>query len=174
MSVKQTVKVTEQEMLTILMNVEKSTFINVVSSTNVRMNKTNNPYFDKVKKLTKSNYLIGNEYETRVQTNEGKEGLEKSFESVESSVGVHVSKCVLFNEKLNTYYLQYELFKESNPTTEFLFEGNQIEKELFESYLVKKSTTSRQTQERKVFFQTFKVSSINEFTLDGTHYIVER
>jgi hypothetical protein len=174
MSVKQTLTINENEMLTILMNVNKSTFINVVSSTNVRMNKTNNPYFDKVKKITKSNYLIGNDYETRVQSNEGKEGLEKNFESVENSVGEHVSKCVLFNQKLNTYYLQYELFKESNPTTEFIFDGNSIEKQLFESYMVKKSNTSRQTQERKVFFQSFKLSSINEFTLDGTHYIVER
>lgn len=174
MSVKQTLTINETEMLTILMNVNKSTFINVVSSTNVRMNKTGNPYFDKVKKVTKSNYLIGNDYETRVQTNEGKEGMEKTFESVENSVGEHVSKCVLYNQKLNTYYLQYELFKESNPTTEYVFEGNPIEKQLFESYMVKKSSTSRQTQERKVFFQTFKLSSINEFTLDGTHYIIER
>ena len=174
MSTKQTLTINEQELLTLLKGIDKSTFINVVSCTNVRMNKKNNPYFDKVKKVTKSNYLIGNDYETRVQSNEGKEGLEKSFESVECSIGVHVSKCVLFNEKLNTYYLQYELFKESNPTTEFIFDGNHIEKEVFNEYLVKKSSTSRQTQERKVLFQTFKLPSIEEITLGGTHYKIER
>ena len=173
-NVKELLTINEQELLTILMNVDKSTFVNLVTKTKVKMNKTNNPYFDKVLKLTRSNYLIGNDYEKRVQTNEEKEGLEKDFESKENRVGVHVSKCVLFNEKLNTYYLQYELFKESKPQNEYQFEGNQIEKQLFESFMGKKSTTSRQEQERKVLFQTFKLSSIDEISLNGTKYIVQR
>jgi hypothetical protein len=171
---KQTLNVNQQEMLEILSNVEKSTFIHLVTETKVRMNKTNNPYFDKVKKLQKGTYLIGNEYETRVQTNEGKEGLEKQFESEENKVGTHVSKCVLFNEKLNSYYLQYEYFKESNVQISYEFEGNEIDKNLFESYLVKKSESSRQEQQRKVFFQSYKLDSIKEFTLNGTKYVVER
>jgi hypothetical protein len=169
----QTLNISKQELITLLMSVEKSTFVNIVSETIVRMNKTNNPFFNGVKKLSSSNYLIGNEYEVRVQNNEGKEGHEKTFESEENKNGVHISKCVLFNEKLNTHYLQYEYFENSKPKTTYVFEGNEIEKVLFESYLVKKSETSRQQQDKKVRFQSFKIDSIKEISLNGTKYIIE-
>lgn len=171
---KETKVINETEMLTILMNVEKSTFINIVSKTKVRMKKTNNPYFDKVFKVNKCNYLIGNEYESRVNNNDLKEGGEGTFKSEENKVGNHVTKCVLFNEKLNTYYLQVERFVEIKPNVTYIFEGNEIDKTLFESYLNKVSESSRQPQERKVLPQTFMLSSINEFTLGGTHYVIER
>jgi len=171
---KETKVITETEMLEILSNVESSTFINIVSTTKVRMNKTNNPYFDKVFKVNKCNYLIGNEYETRVNTNDKKEGGEGNFQSEENKVGNHVSKCVLFNEKMNSHYLQVERFVEVKPNVTYLFEGNEVEKTLFESYLTKVSESSRQPQERKVLVQSFKFSSINEFTLGGVHYVVER
>ena len=166
--------INETEMLSILMNVESSTFINIVSTTKVRMNKTNNPYFDKVFKVNKCNYLIGNYYEDRVIGNDKKEGGEGTFTSEENKVGEHISKCVLFNERLNTYYLQVERFNEVKPNVTYIFEGNEVEKTLFESYLTKVSESSRQPQERKVLVQSFKLSSINEFSLGGVHYIVER
>ena len=171
---KETKVITETEMLQILMGVESSTFINILSMTKVRMNKKNNPYYDKVFKVNKCNYLIGNEYETRVNTNDKKEGGEGTFESEENKVGEHISKCVLFNERLNTHYLQVERFVEVKPNVTYIFEENEVEKTLFESYLTKVSESSRQPQERKVLVQSFKFSSINEFTLGGVHYIVER
>ncbi len=171
---KETKTIGQTELLEILMNVDKSTFVNIVSKTKVRMNKTNNPYYDKVFKVNKCNYLIGNEYETRVNTNDKKEGGEGNFVSEENKVGVHISKCVLFNEKHNSHYLQVERFDEIKPNVSYIFEGNEVEKTLFESYLVKVSESSRQPQERRVLVQSFKLSSIEEITLGGVHYIVER
>ena len=163
-------RINQQELLELLMKVERSTFIHLVTETPVKMNKTGNPFFEKVIKKNSGNFLIGNGYQDRVRTNEGKEGLEGTFESVENTQGEHLTKCVLFNEKLNTYYLQYEYFLESNPKTEYVFEGNVIDKTLFESYLIKKSTTSRQVQERKTFFQSYKLTNIKKMTLNGEKY----
>jgi len=171
---KETKTIGQTELLEILKSVESSTFINIVSKTKVRMNKSNNPYYDKVFKVNKCNYLIGNEYQTRVITNDKKEGGEGNFVSEENKVGTHVSKCVLYNEKLDTYYLQVERFNEIKPNVSYIFEGNEIDKTLFESYLTKVSESSRQPQERKVLVQSFKLSSIEEITLGGTHYVVER
>ena len=78
---KDTITISQQELLTILNDVEKSTFVNLVIETEVRMRKTNNPYFGRVIKRSKCNYLIGNEYESRVQSNEVKEGMEGTFQS---------------------------------------------------------------------------------------------
>lgn len=164
--------ITKVEMLEILSRVEKSTFINLVTETKVRMNKTNNPYFERVMKRSKSNFLIGNDYETRVQTNEGKEGLTPDFVSQENKVGYHVSKCVLFNEKTQQHYLQVERFDEIKPQVEYVFEGNGIDKMLFNDYMVKVSESSRQEQERKVMVLSYKLDSIRELSLNGQHYIV--
>ena len=170
---KQTLTISQQELLTLLLLIDKSTFVNIVSTTKVKMRKTGNPYFDKFIKRNKCNYLIGNDYEKRVINNDVKEGGDGLFKSEKSSVGEHISKCVLFNEKLNTHYLQYERFDETKPTTEYVFEGNSIEKQMFESYMGTVSETTRQPQERIVKFQTFKLESIKEITLNGIHYIVE-
>ena len=166
------VNITRQELLTLLMGVEKSTFVHLVTETKVRMNKKNNPYFDTIIKRNSSNYLIGNEYETRVGGNEKKEGLEGDFVSEKNTQGEHVSKCVLYNEKLNTYYLQYEYFLESNPKVDYLHNGNSIDRQLFQSFEVKKSESSRQVQERKVLFQSFKIDNIKEMTLNKVEYKV--
>jgi hypothetical protein len=166
--------ITEQELLTILMNVEKPTFTSIVSTTSVKMKKTDNPYFDKIVKKSKGTYFIGGSYEDMVNTRCVKEGIEPNFESEECSVGQHVSKCVQYNENHDRHYLQYFTFPTSKIKSEFYFEGNTIEKTLFEQYMNKVSTTSRQPQENKHDVKSFKISSIDEITLNGTHYIVER
>ncbi len=167
------VMISKMEMLEVLKEVNKSTFINLVTETKVRMNKTNNLYFDKVFKRSKSNFLIGNNYEDRVITNERKEGLEGNFVSEENKVGTHISKCVLFNEKTQSYYLMVERFDEIKPQVEYIFEGNSIDKTLFESFMTKYYESKKQEQERKVFVISYKLDSIKEFTLGGTKYIIE-
>lgn len=169
---KPTNQITRNELLTLLSNVEKSTFINLVTETKLRMNKRNNPYYDKVIKKSKSNFLIGNDYETRVRTNENKEGLTPDFVSKENNVGNHVSKCVLFNEKTQSHYLMVERFDEIKPKVEYIFEGNEIDKMLFNDFMVKVSENSRQEQERKVMVLSYKLDSIKELSLNGQHYVV--
>ena len=173
---KEIIEITENQLLELLMSVDKPTFTNIVSSTIPKMNKTNNPYFERVIKKMKGNYFIGGNYEDMVNTRMVKEGIEPIFESKECSVGnkVEGSKCVQFNEKLNKHYLQYFSFPETKPTSEFEFEGNSIDKTLFESYLVKRSENSRQPQENKHTPQSFKLSSIKEISLFGEKYKVMR
>lgn len=170
---KQTLTINQSEMLEIFKQIEKSTFINLTTKTKVRMNKTGNPYYDQVFKLSKSNFLVGNDYETRVQRNEQKEGLEPDFKSEECKVGVHISKCVLFNEKTNTHYLMVERFDEIKPQVEYVFQNNPIDKVLFESFMTKVYESKKQEQERKVMVITYKMESISEFSLNGNHYIVQ-
>lgn len=162
----------KNELLNLCVGIDKSKFINLVTETITRMNKKGNPYHDKVIKRQTCNYLVGNEYQTRVRTNDTKEGGEGNFESQPNKIGTHISKCVLFNERTNEHYLQVEYFNESKPQIEYYFEGTTIDKHLFESWLVKKSETTRQPQERLVNVMSFKLSSIKEITLDGKKYKV--
>jgi hypothetical protein len=178
---KQVKKISQVELITILNTIENPTFVNIVSETIVKMNKgktkegnkEENPYHNKVVKLRKGNFLIGSDYEGRVIGNDKKEGGEGTFKSQESRVGVHISKCVLFNEKLNRYYLSHERFPKVKPKNEFIFEGNTIDKVLFDKWVSESNNYENQPQEKKVQWTTLMINNIKEISLQGTKYLIE-
>ena len=180
-NVKEQVMINQEELISILNTIERPKFGYVVSETIVKMNKGKtkegnnevNPYHNQVVKVKKGRYLIGSDYEKRVQGNDIKEGGEGSFKSQESKVGVHISKCVLFNEKLNKYYLSHERFPEVKPTSEYFFEGNSIDKMIFDKWISDSNNYENQPQERKVKWTTLTLTNIKEISLNGTKYIVK-
>ena len=180
-SVKQEVTINQMELISILNTIENPTFTYIVSETIVKLNKEKtregikefNPYHNQVTKLKKGRFLIGSDYEKRVQGNDIKEGGEGTFKSQESKVGVHISKCVLFNEKLNKYYLSHERFPEVKPKSEFIFEGNTIDKMIFDKWISDSGNYENQPQERKVEWTTLTLSNIKEISLNGTKYLIK-
>ena len=158
--------ITVSELTQLLMKVEKGTFINILTVTTVKMNKKNNPYFEQVLKLNKFNALIGNEYDQRLGTVSEQNGVEKP-ELGRNFVGEHVSKCVLFNENKNEYYLQYEQPKNYVSRAVYVFNNRQIEKSLFESFLVKKKPNPN-----KPTFLTVMVKNIKSISIAGVQYII--
>jgi hypothetical protein len=178
---KKVTKITHEQLLTILMSIEKPTFTHIVTETSVRMNKgktkegtkEENPYHNKVTKLKSGNYLIGIDYESRVNNNDTKEGGEGTFEVSENKVGTHISKCLLFNEKTNKHYLFHERFDEIKPKTEYLFEGNTIDEVLFDKWVSESSNYDNQPQERKVKVLSVTTTNIKEISLNGEKYEVE-
>jgi hypothetical protein len=165
-------EITLNELLNVLNTINKPTFIHIVMETPVRMNKTGNPFFGQVIKRTSGNYLIGTDYEQRVNNNSEKEGLDRSF-VVEPPKGKrHISKCVLIDTKTESvHYLMMERFDEIHPSVEYhLVNGDPIEKTLFESYMVKVYESTKQEQERKVTPITPKLSNIRQFSIDGMKY----
>ena len=168
--------ITKLELIDLLNGVESSTFVHLVTETKVRMNKTGNPYFDKVIKKSSCNYLMGNDYQKRVWGNGEKEGIpqeENTFEVEEMKGKRHISKVVCIDTKTESvHYLMVERFDEIQPKVEYTFEGNQIEKQLFESYMVKVSESKKQPQERKVKVLTFKLDNIKEISFGKEKYQV--
>jgi hypothetical protein len=75
------VNITKDELLTILMEVDKPTFTNIMYKVKVKMNKNNNPYYERIFKTTKGNFFIGGSYEDMVNVQIDKQGLEIEFES---------------------------------------------------------------------------------------------
>ena len=179
-NVKEQVMINQEELISILNMIENPTFTYIVSETIVKLNKDKtregkefNPYYNQVTKLKKGRFLIGSDYEKRVQGNDLKEGGEGTFKSQESKVGVHISKCVLFNEKLNKYYLSHERFPEVKPKSEFIFEGNTIDKMIFDKWISDSGNYENQPQERKVEWTTLTLSNIKEISLNGTKYLIK-
>jgi hypothetical protein len=155
--------VTTSELLSVLMTQEKGTFSHLVTKTKVRMNKTGNPYHDLVTKVTRMNVLLGVNYDTRVINNTEN----PDFVPEKNNVGDKVTKCVRFNEKYNRFYLDYEWFNQVKPQSEFVFNGDPIEKVMFESYMVKSSPNKY-----GVNFQSVTVDNIVECHMNGIEYVV--
>jgi hypothetical protein len=172
---KVTENITRQELITLLSEIDKPTFTNVVMETMVRMNKTNNPYYNKVVKRSKCNYSLGIDYGKRVNNNYTKEGIENTFESEKPSGKHHIgnSKCLLIDDKTESvHYVMLERFDEIKPTNEFIFEGNEIDKQLFQDFMVKYTESQKQEQDRKVMVITPKIENIKEMSINGTKYII--
>jgi hypothetical protein len=169
-------QITKTELIELLNGVEKSTFVHLVTETKVRMNKTNNPFYDKVTKKSSSNFLMGNDYENRVLGNGKKEGIsveENTFEVEELKGKRHISKVVCIDTKTETkHYICVERFDEIKPKVEYVYEGNTIEKMLFESYMVKVSESQKQPQERKVKWLTYGIDSIKQISFNKEQYEV--
>lgn len=169
----QIIEVNTNELTEILKGQDKGTWCYMVTETKVRMNKTGNPYFGQVIKRSYLNVLLGNSYQTRVSKEMG----DFDFVPEENKVGGHVSKCVLHNEKTGKHYLQYENFDyKSIPNypknliprdPEYIYGNDPIEKQLFESYMVKYTPNKY-----GVIFLSVTIDNIKECHLNGNQYIV--
>jgi hypothetical protein len=168
-------RVTVNEMVNVLNNVTKSTPIFIMMETSVRMNKTGNPYYGQIIKQTVGRYFIGNDYENRVNNNMERERMERTFETEKPKGKTHISKCVLVDDKTNSvYYLMMERFKEVKSKVTYFFDGNEIEKRLFESYMTQVYEPQKQEQDRKVYPMTPKISNIRFMSLNGIRYEIQQ
>src|ERR1019366_6461856 len=159
-------KITHQELLTLLMNFDETKqqpFVNVGMITPVRMLKTNNPYYEKVFKKSSCNYKLNIDYKQSIDNNSVKEGIEQNFQVEEMKGKKHISKCVCIDTKTETtHYLMLERFDEIQPQVEYVMEGNPILKQLFEGYMNKVYVSQKQEQEKKVMVITPKIENIYE------------
>jgi len=172
------------EVLTLFLGVDKNKEVNLKYLVEQTMNKEKkndgtkelNPYYKKVKKLVSINVKLS-KYKKRVITNGEKEGFDMSnFESEKPKGKTPISYCVLENDTdPNVKYLGFEPVQNfSKPKIEYYFEGNTIEKHLFDEWVSKtKYEINTQPQENEVMWRTLDLSNLKEFTLDSTRYIVQ-
>jgi hypothetical protein len=165
--------VTKSDVIRIFGQIEKPTFTNIVTETPLRMNKKGNPFFGKVTKRSSCNYSVGMVYENRVNNNEIKEGLDGTFKTESLKGKKHVNKVVLIDKETESiHYVMVERFFEVKPQVSYTFEGNSIEKVMFQDFMIKYQENHKQQQDRKVMVLTPKVENIKEFTLEGNYYVV--
>lgn len=157
------VNITVKEMIEILKLQMRGTFSNFHIETEPKMSKTDNPYFGQIVKITKGNILLGCSHQDRMRKETG----DDSFVSGENKVGNHIGEgmCVLYNENTGRHYLQYEWFEQVRPKSEYRFNGNPIEKQLFQSYM-------GTFVPREVLTQSVNMNNIVTLTLNHTKYVL--
>jgi hypothetical protein len=131
-----------------------------------------NPYYGKVRKVTKRTYRLLTDYQKRVHNNRKKEGLNPTeFETEEIKGRVKVSKSVYTNHDGTEKYLGLEWFKEIKPQTKYFVEGREISVKDIEKFFPQKTESTKQGIENKVNIITPKFSNIVSIRLNGFEYV---
>lgn len=193
------VNVSFDEMLNVLLNVEKGQLMSCRFVTVPDMNKGGrlsktvteypNKFLGRVKKETSGTFTCGNSYVDRVKNQMIKDGLDPESWVIEpSKVGEHVSKCVTYNENTLNHCFQMEIHPD-NPhnhvKSTFIVDGqrldltNHIDREIFnkfEEYLVKKTLPQKQLSvgiTDPVILFSPSVKNIKEITLNHVRYVLQ-
>ena len=162
------------EMVRVLMNVKHATPATIIATTDVDMNKTNNPYFERVTKTQKSNVFINFDYAASVNRKLVKEGKVADFVAKPRKWGEKLTgtPLVFHNTK---YYLETR-FLGAEPQVEYNLDGEITDKSVFELYLKKenvKATVKNQGLEEDeiVILRDFKVENVRQLRINGTTYV---
>jgi hypothetical protein len=167
------VLITKTQMLGLFLGVTKPEMINLVTETIPKMSKTGNPYFGQIVKKSKCNFLLCTDYSKRVNNNRVKEEKENNFVPQTPKGKIHLSECVLTDEKTETkLYLMVERFDEIKPKVQYFHNDTPIEKEMFQQFLPKVYDNGSQDLDREVKPMTYLFESIVGFTFRGRKYSV--
>jgi hypothetical protein len=168
----ETVKIVNyMDMVRVLMGVKGATPATFIAVTPVKMNKTNNPYFDKVYKTQTSNVFINFDYAASVNRALVKEGKDADFVAQPRKWGEKLPGTPIVFHK-NEYYLEAR-FLNNEPKVDYTFEGNPIDKAVFESYMPNRSSDSikeHQGLENEVVIRDFKIRNIYQIKVNGVTY----
>jgi len=155
-----------------LMQVKGASPATFIAVTEVGMNKTNNPFYERVTKKQKSNVFINFDYAGSVNRKLLKEGKSPDFVASPRKWGEKLPGTPIVFYK-NTYYLEAR-FLSNEPKVEYFVDSVPTDKAVFETYLKPVSTqTSKEHQgtDEAIIIRDFKVENIHEITVNGVHYV---
>lgn len=168
---KPTIKVDYMGLVRALMTVKNATPASFVAVTEVKMNKTNNPYYEKVTKKQKSNVFINFDYSASVNRRLLKEGKSPDFVAKQRAWGEKLPGTPLVFHK-NEYYMEAR-FLAAEPKVEYFVGNVPTDKAVLETYLpVVKTETLKEHQgvDEVIILRDFKVRNIHMLTINGETY----
>ena len=134
--------------------------VSLETVTDVRMNKKGNPFYGRVKKVSRKNVRPIPDYEKRMQKTT------PDFVVGRNNVGNHVSACVLYNEKYNKYYFSYETFGNSIIELRYIdVDGNPVQESQIKQFIPA-------GKKRDVNIFSVSTENIKAVTIAGTRYEV--
>jgi hypothetical protein len=163
--------VSELEIRNILFAIKGATPATILTHTEARMRKTNNPYYKLVVKRQWHNIFLNANYEKSVNRQRIKEGVEMPFIAQARKNGIKLPDSpIIYNTNTRRYYLSTMVLVSNR--AEYLFDNQVIDKSLIENFLQASSSASNQGVDKEVVVRDFKMSSIQEVRVNGMVYIV--
>ena len=137
-----------------------------------------NPYFDLgIRTIArKFKIVIGFDYENSVNGRLDKEGKDADFEASQNWIEHCADNrvCVMNRKDNSKKYLAYQYLDDSILECEYQYNGNPIEAKLFEAFKQAKSTYSNQGLDNVLAFQVVALDNIEEISIMGAQYVIEK
>lgn len=142
-----------------------TSFVTIVALTDPRMRKRGNPYIGRVQKRSTVNGAIGWIYQNSVNRERARENLEPDFEAFPRKWGQRIKGTPFVEHKGKTYL---ELKVERAISTEYLLDGEVVDKSVIEEWLPKrKPEGERQEVDRPIILRDYDLANIKAITFDG-------
>ena len=151
----------------VLSNLPTDTDAILTTETVPQMRKSGNPYAGEITKRTVAHVSLNYKYEKEVNRKLALEGKEIDFEAKNRKWGSHLGNTPLIT-KDGKLYLDVQ-FK-SVVSSEYLHNGQPIDKELLESYLpAAKNTGDKQglQEENAIIVRSYKIGSVRSIEIKG-------
>lgn len=147
-----------------------ASFCSIIACTIPPMNKTNNPYHGRCRKIARVNGIINWRYENAVNNQRVREEKAADFEALPRSWGTRLQgePFVQHNEKL---YIELKV----SASVEHYYEthdGLRLDTATVESYLRERRPQTRQGLEREVILRDYALDSIRELHAYGNEYVI--
>lgn len=163
--------VSRNELAETIKKITGSTIVNFVAETEVRMNKTGNPYLGATK-VAHVQGSLGWNYENVVNNQLGREDKELDFVAQPQKGKLHTdNKHFLTDEKTRTktYLVVFPLPKseekrEEKPTM-YYFNGQVIDVELLKPFMVKSYTPQSQGTDKAIIYRTYEFKNIRSMKI---------
>lgn len=175
-----------QSIVDFVSGLKKGVFgITLVAHTEPKMNKTNNPYFGRVTKVTRlTNVAIGYSYENTINNRLERAGVENTDFKSEAPKGRHWVEgyeniLLQSNKDSEQYYIRTTMRKNTKASVEYLVDNRPATEEeinAFKEFFPKSSTSTKQTEaglqdSEQVVVRDYKLESIQSLTLGNLNYL---
>lgn len=160
--------VTINQLEKLLFSINGAKAVRVLTSTQLRMRKTNNQYYDLVQKLQEHSAFLNFNYEAAVNRQRAREDKRAAFTAQPRAWGVRLpNSCLVFHN--NQYYMEAKV--EQSGLAQYTFRGRPIDYSVIESFCPPRAAPN-QGIDKPVIVRDFSTLSVLEVVIDGTRYRV--
>lgn len=158
--------------------------IGIVTTTDPKMLKTNNPFYGRVVKLNEANVFVGSNYEAAVNRQREREGKEADFQAGQrgfAAVPVIVdgkrTPLLSYTRKdgVRCEYLEVHFRGHLKTVSKFILDGTrEIARSVIAEFLPAPRPSNTQQLETEITVRTFAIENIVELRANGVDYVVIR
>ena len=160
--------INSRQLLDLLLSVKSACPVSLITKTQPKMLKKNNPYFNKIWKISKINAMLNANYELGVCNKKLKENpyTWPNFRSMARKWGIHANKSLIRHG--NNLYVQVQILKIL--WSNYYFNNKLIDISILEPFLIK-SNLNRQQLDNPIIIRDYALSSIKQINLNGEYKI---
>ena len=169
-----TVVLTKQAIVDLLKESKGAKIVTLITQTEPKMRKTDNPYIGKVIKVSRVNGMIGWNYSNSVNNQREREGMEADFQAKPRHWGERIEGTPLVEHKGN-YYIELKVERSLGHSYQFT-DGTPLTDEQVEElqgFMPKPRKPQTQQTDKTIILRDYRLDTIMQLTMDKVAYQIK-